>query len=420
MFRLVLFTLISSFTFCFGLEESLLHYWDLFLSKEKNCEVMKLARSLHYDFNLFESLDLSTNDFTADSLEASIFAMLENQLIINCKNLTINEVATREGKIPVFRLCDENQKCIIIIKLFTDPGFFLKELDNQNKIFNMQLSHLRTTAPIAIGKANYMGYTFWLLAETVARGKQLGDIALEGDVKLLPLALKSLARSLAELHLESSQTSLVKENLELPWSFRLSWMDRLVSDTAPFSYLQEDLDKMVDFSRVLQEFVHLNLPDIAYAHGDLNWGNIFYNTFTDEITLIDTTSFDLKCKAALMDFSAAISSLYYFFHNTMTLNDLLELQCNYAISYGELVSNIEPGASDNILKTYWRMCALWVHLSEEIELYDDLFSDEGTTDSNKEQLILVEHRIRSVLEAMNLELSKLGQKKPQIDFSINS
>ena len=144
--------------------------------------------------------------------------------------------------------------------------------------------------------------------------------------------------------------------------------------------------------KVRVDFTH---DSTIYIHGDYHWGNIFYNDTTDEIELIDLPTFRLtKVQSgiggngcATQEFKAAIINLHYFFQEgSLSFEDLLALEEEYALAYGRIVSHIKPDLPAEVFEIFWKMCALWTHLSEEIEQYEELYQADESTATEKLQL----------------------------------
>lgn len=415
MYYVIILSLTLLANTLFGNDESLIQAWNTFLSSSKNAHVITLALESRNENIPRENLENLLNDYTAPTLEQAIMTMLETELQgVDLGKVTLKEIPDREFQEPVFRVLDDHQQCIAIVKGYVDPGMFLGQLSAQEAIYALDLPHVRTTAPIAVGRAIGLNHQLYLLAETVAQGTWFGDIAMEKRYALLPKILKALAQTIAELHLERGRNSSAQEDSDFNWIYCLT------KSSIPISYLEADIKRMEDFSEDLQKYVSIDIHSPVYIHGDLHWGNIFYNESKDEITLIDISTLHSRCfrfqysasaGAASQEFRAAIACMHCFFIETMPIEDFLDLEWEYALAYGNLVSHVKSNVPYDILKVYWKICALWVHLAEEVDVYEETLNSEDPTSSNVEMLSLIETRILRIFQAMEIERFNFEQIK---------
>ena len=394
---------VLSFNLLFGYPDRLVHAWNEFLFNPTYCKVLEASIDSRQTAFPIERLDALLNDYTAPNLEQSVLNMLVAELQIDPAKIKIQEIPEREGEEPVFRIYDEQNRLIMIVKGFGDNQGFLAEISGEEKIYAMNLPHVQAPAPIAVGKIYYKNIKLWVLAQTVASGKMLGHVAMEKNAVLLAKALKALALTTAELQLEGNRQTSILQNREDCWLYFLTF------SSIPFPYLEESTKALNNFSDELEEKVRVDFTheSTIYIHGDYHWGNIFYNDTTDEIELIDLPTFRLtKVNRELEEMDVQLRNLklqlltciIFFKKGVYLFEDLLALEEEYALAYGRIVSHLKPDLPGEVFEIFWKMCALWTHLSEEIEQYEELHqADESTA---KEKLQQAENRVNAVILQM--------------------
>ena len=238
---------VLSFNHLFGYPDRLVRAWNDFLFNPTYYKVLEASRDSRQIAFPIERLDVLLNDYTAPNLEQSVLNMLVAELQLDPAKITIQEIAEREGEEPVFRVYDEQNRLIMIVKGFGDHQGFLAEISGEEKIYTMDLPHVQAPAPIAVGKMNYKNIKLWVLAQTVATGKMLGYVAMEKNVALLAKALKALARTTAELQLEGNRETSILQDREECWLYFLTF------SSIPFPYLEDSIKALNHFSDELEE-----------------------------------------------------------------------------------------------------------------------------------------------------------------------
>lgn len=306
----VLFLLIAFITCAGVLQGALEVEWSRFLADERNRTVVDLALTtriggeqfLPEDDSRLCVLADSLSDYTSKSFEETILKMLQDKLGFNPSEIRLKE-STRnsigERGDVIFFVFNRSDELILVMKAFLSRAIFAQELSALEKLNQLALNHSATVAPLAVGKALLYGPTFYFLAETVAAGKSfetLGEELLEaqGEARAQKLedftkGMGKLGKALAELHMHgrSEEFRRAKKETAIRFSPSYAFTKKMKEEhqiVIPYYEIEtfcEDLDKSLI----------LPYPPGVFVYRDLNWGNVFYDAKTEQITFIDTHTF---------------------------------------------------------------------------------------------------------------------------------
>ena len=304
----VLFLLIAFITCAGVLQGGLEEDWSRFLADEQNRTVVDLALTtriggeqfLPEDDSRLCALADSLNDYTSKSFEESILKMLQDKLGFNPSEIRLKESCRNsigERGDVIFFVFNSSDELILVMKAFLSRAVFAQELSALEKLHKLTLSHSATVAPLALGKALLYGPTFYLLAESVAAGKSfetLGEELLEAQDEARAQKLEDftkgmgkLGKALADTQGQANKLRRPKREIAIRFSPSYAFTQKMKKEH------QIDIPyyEIESFCEALDKSLCLPYPAGVFVYRDLNWGNVFYDAQTEQITFIDTHTF---------------------------------------------------------------------------------------------------------------------------------
>ncbi len=356
--------------------------WDNFLSNKRNVKVLELAALTHDGFKedppetdeRLLAVDAALKDYNNDSFEASLHAFIEEHFQIPPSEVTIVDYhrnATSPERTLIFFVYNSSKKLVTIIKAFHERMSFVKGFSSLWMLYNLNLKFSTTVAPLGIGKTMKNGKPIYLLAESVAPGKTIQEVIFDlkktrGEERkqqflIVKTAIGRLAQAIAELHFKPFEKTGVKP-------FRSEGLASLapICDPLPMENLIKhevsiDFKVINEFLKDLDKCITLFLPEKVFAHGDLNWVNVFYEPTTNQLTFIDLITFH-RCidkngepaapyYTALRDFYTGYRRLDGSNRTVFTKAELRICEENYRNIY---TKGVAISDDEKMIELYWR------------------------------------------------------------------
>lgn len=289
----------------------------------------------------------------------------------------------------VFLIKSNSGQLGYVIKVFEKPfelkGKFLREYCGLDFLADLKSSHLNVIQPLSLAILEFNQNTYGLLLETAAIGKRMdeflfdlekfepGSEAREQGLDSAKKALTRMAEALAAFHSTKSDQpgSLIDDDLKD--------LEKRKKKILNNPNVVEEISKKIDIEQLFnyieeKKIAAMQVPIFyTYLHGATHFGNVFYDSETNLITLIDVgalqRSFDKNGQPRACEFVDLLRPERDLFKKGISIlsKEELELLCN---AFHETYENF-AGKPDEVLFEFFKASEALRNLGKYIKYQDE-------------------------------------------------
>jgi Phosphotransferase enzyme family len=309
--------------------------------KKKHLSSKEDERLTQHNYQYLKELP---NFGNTEQMEKVIVAMVKDALKVNIdpSQIVDSHQTSFHGMsgAHVFFINDKSGDLKLVFKAFRPPGVrekgMLAELSSMDLIRDRHLHTITTVKPIAVGRCHFDGVSYGLLLQSAAKGRRCdqyvkavndfpqGDPRREERLQLAQQMCRALGKGLAEFNgLKKEQRAYLARMGVL--RVKMEYHSLITEQVKQKLEDKLDLVALKDYvKRVLHIILKMNSGRF-YCHGDAGLGNIFYDSSTGKITLIDV----LRIHRKITRHGSPLSrSLYDLFHVRKSIYDKGEGKLN--------------------------------------------------------------------------------------------